>query len=150
MSRVRLRGCLELHLKAIDGALISAIKKDNLIVDVGRAFIGRRIQSNNPPSDVISYLGLGQSNLAPAGAQFDLIGPLFRKTIGTIITTSLDGAAPYFQCIASFASNEGNGTLAEAGLFTAAAGGFMLGRTTFSTSSKTTSNTVSCTYTVSF
>lgn len=126
-----------------------AEERPNTITEGGRAWIGQRIQSNSPPANTISYLAVGTSTVAPNATQTALLGEVARKAIGTIITTTLTGPSPYFTCLVSFATNEAIGVLAEMGLFNSASGGTMIGRLTFTTQDKTTTNLFHATYNVS-
>ena len=148
---VRLRGAITYQMLDANGTpLHDPVTVKNMVVEAGRAWMGKRIQSNSPPTDTINYCGLGSSTTAANATQTALLSQLLRKTIGTIVTTNLTGADPYFSCLTSFGTNEANGVIAEVGLFTSSSGGTMFCRGLITSVTKTTTNTFSVTYDVHF
>lgn len=148
---IKLRGCLEIALiNALNGKEIERIRQDNTIVTAGRRWVLQQIESADiATAQSISYLGVGTGTAAPATSDTGLASEVTRKAIGTFATANLTSNPPSWQAQVSFATNEGNSTLGEMSLFNSSAAGTMLGRATFSTINKTTSNTLSVSYTVS-
>jgi hypothetical protein len=148
---IKLRGCLEIALiNALNGKEIERIRQDNTIVTAGRRWVLQQIESTDiATAQSISYLGVGTGTAAPATSDTGLASEVTRKAIGTFATANLTSNPPSWQAQVSFATNEGNSTLGEMSLFNSSAAGTMLGRATFSTINKTTSNTLSVSYTVS-
>lgn len=146
-----LRGCLEIILRnAYNGQIVERRLIDNTIVTAGRRWVLEAIQSANAASaQVFSNIAIGTSTTAPATGNTALGSENTRKVVGTWSNTNLTSNPPSWQAQVSFATNEGNTTLGELGLFNSNSGGTMLNRITFATIDKTTSNTLSITLTVS-
>jgi hypothetical protein len=148
---IKLRGCLEIALhNAQSGEIIDSQKFENTIVTAGRRWVLEQICSDlSTVNQSIQFIGVGTSTAAPATGNTALGGESARNAIGTFTTTGLTSSVPSWRAEVSFATNEANTTLAEVGLFNSSASGTMLGRATFSTINKTTSNTLTISYTVS-
>lgn len=147
---IKMRGCLEIALRDLRGNVVEKRKVENIIVTSGRAWVLKQIQSADMDTAVsIGYMAVGTGNTAPATSQAALVEETTRNAIVSFTTANLTSNPPSWRAECSFASNEGNTTLAEVGLFNSSADGTMLGRATFSTLNKTTSNTLAISYTVS-
>lgn len=147
---IKMRGCLEIVLGDMQGRILERRKVDNTIVTTGRKWVLRQLSSANIiTSETISHMAIGTTTTAPATGDSALGGETTRNAIVSFTTTNLSSNPPSWRAECSFASNEGNTTLAEVGLFNSSANGTMLGRATFATLNKTTSNTLSISYTVS-
>ena len=147
---IKMRGCLEIVLGDLNGNVLDRRKVENTIVTTGRKWVLRQLSSANiVTSESISHMAIGTTTTAPATSDSALGGETTRNAIVSFTTTNLSSNPPSWRAECSFASNEGNTTLAEVGLFNSSANGTMLGRATFATLNKTTSNTLSISYTVS-
>jgi len=148
---IQLRGSLEIVRKnAYNGQVVETRKVDNVVVTVGRRWVLEAIQSGNAASaQVISNMAIGTSTSAPATSETALVNESTRKSIGTFTTTNLTSNPPSWRAEVTYATNEGNTTLGEVGLFNSSSGGTMLSRATFSTIDKATSNTLTISYTIS-
>lgn len=147
---IKMRGCLEIVLGDMQGRELERRKVDNTIVTAGRKWVLQQINSSGMvTSQSIGFLGIGTTTTAPSTGDSALGGETTRNAIVSFTTTNLSSNPPSWRAECSFASNEGNTTLAEVALFNSSASGTMLGRATFATLNKTTSNTLSISYTVS-
>ena len=148
---IHLRGCLEIALlNAKTGEIVEKIRQDNTIVTAGRVWVLQQIESSDMvTSQSISYLGVGTGTAAPATSDTGLASEITRIAVASFATANFTSNPPSWQAQASFATNVGNSTLGEMALFNSSANGTMLGRATFATINKTTSNTLSVSYTVS-
>ena len=145
-----LRGQLEIVKRNLAGQIVDKRVINNTIVTAGRRWVMEAIQSgNNASSQTIGYVAVGTSTTAPATSDTALGSESDRNAITSFTTSNLTSTAPSWRAEASFATNEANTTLGEVALFNSSAAGTMLGRATFSTIDKTTSNTLSVSYTVS-
>lgn len=127
---------------------------DNTAVTSGRAWLLKHVmsaQSANVSSQIISAIAIGTGTTAPTTSDTLLVSEVARAT--NITETDNSGsAAPYCVWAASWATNQGNATnLAEFGIFntSSAAAGTMLARATTAAFSKTTSNTLTVSYSIS-
>lgn len=149
---VRMRGSLRMVLADLSGNVIEERRVDNLLVTQGRSWVLGQLQTvNQVTSQVLGWIAIGTSTVAPATSDTLLGSEVTRVAIGTFVTSTLTANPPSFQMQASFASNEGNTTIAECGVFNRsnANGSTMLGHATFTSFSKTTSNTLTISYTIS-
>ena len=146
---VRLRGHIEAELRDVLGNVVSR-SVENTVVTAGRAWVLKQIASSViDTARSISHIAIGTGTAAPATSDSGLGSETTRSAIGTFTTSNLSSNPPSWRAEVSFATNEGNTTLAEAGLFNSSAAGTMLARGTFSTINKTTSNTLTIRYTIS-
>lgn len=151
---VYLRGSLEIALlDAVTKKEIERRSIKNTIVTAGRAWVLKHIAGtavfNGNETRPLSHLAIGTSTTAPATGDTALGSETTRKAIDAFTTANITSNPPSYQLECSFATNEGNTTLAEVGLFNSSAAGTMLAHATFGTINKTTSNTLAVSYTVS-
>jgi hypothetical protein len=147
---IKLRGHIEASLRDIYGNELQRVSQDNTVVTVGRRWVLQQLESTDiATAQTISHLAVGTGTTAPATSDAALGGESLRKAIGTFTTSNLTSNPPSWRAEVSFATNEANTTLGEVGLFQSSSGGTMLARATYSTINKTTSNTLSISYTIS-
>jgi hypothetical protein len=149
---ITLRGSLRIALRDLEGKILQERIINNLVVTQGRSWVLGQLQSVNiQTAQVIGWLAIGTASAAPTTADTLLGSEVTRVAIGTWVTSTLTTNPPNWQAQASFASNVGNTTLAEVGLFNVSTANTitMLGHATFTSFSKTTSNTLTISYTVS-
>lgn len=127
---------------------------DNTVVTAGRAWVLKHImsaQSANVSSQIISAIALGTGTVAPTTSDTLLGSEISRKTNVTE-TDNSGSSAPNCVWAASWATNEGNSaSLDEFGVFNTSASNAatLLARATTTAFSKTTSNTLTVSYTIS-
>jgi hypothetical protein len=147
---IKMRGCLEIVLSDPHGNVVDKQTINNTIVTVGRRWVLQQIASSDiNTAQSIGYMAVGTSTAAPATGDTALGDESSRIAINSFTTSNLTSNPPSWRAEASWATNLANTTLGEVGLFVTSAAGTMLGRATFSTVNKTTSNTLSISYTVS-
>ena len=136
---VRALGSLEVKLLDKSGTLKDIRNVNNLVVAVGKDVIASRLVGN--AIAVPSYMAVGSSATAAAASQTALGGELGRVTLDS--TTRSSNTIAY---AATFGAGIGTGALTEAGIFNAVSSGNMLCRTTFSTVTKASGDTVVITW----
>ena len=136
---VRALGNLEVRLLDESGTLKDIRNVNNLVVAVGKDVIASRLVGNTLA--VPSYMAVGSSATAAATSQTALGGELGRVAFDS--TTRTSNTLAY---VATFGAGTGTGSLAEAGIFNAASSGNMFCRTTFSTVTKASGDTVVITW----
>jgi hypothetical protein len=147
---VNLRGALEIAVHDVyTGEVVEKRSIKNTVVRIGRRWVLHKLQSVSPPAEEIEYLAIGTDTTAPATGDLTLGSENNRKAIGTFETSNLTSNPPSWEAQASWATNEGNTTLGEVGLFNSSSNGTLVARATFATLNKTTSNTLSISYTIS-
>ena len=146
-----LRGSLEMALKnAYTGEVIEKRTINNTVVTTGRKWVLQQINStDHATAQSISYMAVGTGNTAPATGDSSLGSESSRIAINNFTTSNLTSNPPSWRAEASWATNQANTTLGEVGMFNSSSGGTMFNRATFSTLNKTTSNTLSISFTIS-
>lgn len=155
-DRIHLRGCYEIALIGPHEEVLEYRKVDNVVVTSGRSYVLSRIQSSTPQTDVINAIEVGTSTTAPATSDTGLNATFAstnsgRLAIATFVTGGLTNNPPSWQAQVTFATNQANTTLGEAGIFNATGYGSqtMLSHVTFATINKTNTNTLAISYTIS-
>lgn len=150
-KQVTLRGSLQIALRdAQTNEIVEERVIHNIVVTQGRRWVLEKINSVDNPSETIDNMAIGSiTSDAPDTAETALASEQSRKTIGTYDTSFLTRSTPSWQAQVSWATNEANTTIGEVGLFQSSSGGSMLARATFATLDKTTSNTLTISYTIS-
>lgn len=126
----------------------------NTVVTSGRAWVLKHVmsaQSANVSSQIISALAVGTGTTAPSTSDTALISEISRNAALTETDNSAS-SAPNVVWAQSFATNQGNATnLDEFGVFntSTANAATLLARATTTAFSKTTSNTLTVSYSVS-
>lgn len=149
---IQLRGSLHMVLNDLRGNKVDERIIHNVVVTQGRSWVLGQLQSvNHVTAQNIGWLAIGTSTTAPATGDVLLGSEVTRVAVGTWVTSTLTANPPSWQAQASFASNIGNTTLGEVGLFNSSGANVatMLGHATFTSFSKTTSNTLTISYTIS-
>lgn len=149
---IRMRGCYEIALlNAETGEEIVRQRVENVVVTSGRRYVLSRILSSSPQTDTMNAISVGTSTTAPATGDTILGSEALRISISSFDTSNLTSNPPSWQAQCTFATNQANTTLGEAGLFNSTSANVqtMLSHVTFATINKTTSNTLAISYTIS-
>lgn len=149
---IKFRGCIELALHdAKTHQELERRRIDNTVVTSGRSYVLSRLVSVNPQTNTINAIAVGTSTTAPATGDTILGSEALRIAIASFDTSNLTSNPPSWQAQCTFATNQANTTLGEAGLFnvTSANVATMLSHVTYATINKTTSNTLAISYTIS-
>jgi hypothetical protein len=153
----KMRGCIEVAMyNAKTGEEIWRDKREldphrlNAIARDGRAWnLDHMLSGQGATSQVLSDMAIGTDTTAPTTGDSGLGSEFFRKAVGTWDTSGLTANPPWFRAQIQYNTDEGNTTLAEAGLFNSNSGGTMMAHATYATTDKTTDNTFGITYTIS-
>lgn len=146
---IHLKGFIEI---ALMDAQRNVLRREtlNTVVTAGRRWVLQQIASSIiSTAQSIGFLAVGTGTTAPATSDSALGSETTRLAIGTFTTSNLTSNPPSWRAEVSLATNEGNTTLGEVGLLNSSSGGTLLARATYSTLDKTTSNTLSISYTIS-
>jgi hypothetical protein len=145
-----LRGAFQMVLKDLNGSVLQKQLVDNLVVTAGRAWVLKQLEStDNVASQVISHMAIGSGTIAPVTGNTGLGNEVTRKAISSINAGNTTANPPNIQFECSFASNEGNTTIGEVGMFNSSAVGTMFARATIASFVKATSNTFALSYIIS-
>jgi hypothetical protein len=146
---IKLRGCISVALYA-NGKEVERVTNNNVVVTAGRRWILQQIASSEIDTALsIGYMAVGTGTAAAATNNTGLGSETTRKAINNFTTSNLTSNPPSWQAEMSLATNEGNTTLGEIGMFNSSADGTLLNRAVFGTINKTTSNTLGISYTLS-
>lgn len=126
---LKANGTLQLVLTDAQGN-VKQQDEHNLVVDVGLAYIAKRMK--DATVDVMSHMAVGSGNTAAAeedaalGSQLSSRVALDSTTVVT--TSSTDDSVQY---VATFGAGQSTGAVTEAGIFNASTSGVLLCRTVF-------------------
>jgi hypothetical protein len=126
---LKANGTLQLVLTDAQGN-VKQQDEHNLVVDVGLAYIAKRMK--DATVDVMSHMAVGSGTTAAAegdtalGSQLSSRVSLDSTTVVT--TSSTDDSVQY---VATFGAGQSTGAVTEAGIFNASTGGVLLCRTVF-------------------
>ncbi len=141
---IKAKGALSVELFDENGALKDHFELNNLVVNLGLAFIASRMK--DATATAMTHMAVGTSSTAAAAAQSALVTELARValTSTTLVTTTVANDA--IQYVATFGAGVGTGAITEAGLFNAGSSGTMLSRTVFAAINKGALDTLTITW----
>jgi len=137
-----IKGVVKLELIDADGNIKQTIEKPNLITTAGKNLIATLIAGSGT---TFTHMGIGTSSTSPATGDTTLGSETGRVTLTSKAVTS--NSIAY---VGDFPAGTGTGTIVEAGIFNSSSGGTMLNRATFSAISKSASDALKVTWTVTF
>lgn len=139
-SLVKITGELTVQKFNSEKELIEQIHIPNLVVAVGKQHIAARMVDDSETK--MSHMSIGSGQYTPNIADTTLINELDRVELTALRT----GANVNYT--ATFGVGIGTGSITEAGIFNDALAGDMLCRTTFPVITKSASETISISWTV--
>jgi len=144
IEHLKAKGTLVIELRDEHGNIKDYREENNLVVDLGLAFIASRMQSADAP--VVSHMAVGTGGTAENGSQTTLVNESYRQSLSATTLTTTNVANDTVQYQASFAAGNGTGELVEAGLFNASSAGTMVSRTVFAPVNKGPLDTLTITW----
>lgn len=142
-NEIKALGKLDIVVKDEHGSVKQELTVDNLVVDVGLAYIASRMK--DATATAMTHMELGTGSTAAAAGNTTLETIISGSRTALTSTTVTSNAVAY---VASFAAGTGTGAVTEAGILNAASGGTLLCRTVFSTVNKGASDSMTITWTV--
>lgn len=139
---ITVTGKILLRLRDSFGNVKQEFAKDNLVVQVGKNFLATAITTAS--ASPFSHMALGSGTAAPAAADTALGSEVARQPLQS---TSVIGSAA--TLVGYFAPGIATGTITEAGIFNANSSGTMLSHIVFGAVSKTPTDSLTITWTVS-
>jgi len=128
----------------LNGKLVN--DHENLIVNAGHNMLAHRFWGQSSPPGAISHVAIGTGNTAAANTQTALVSEVHRNANATFTR-----ANNVLTVTASFGDGDGEGLIAEAGLFNASSGGTMFARSLLSPArQKNTADTIDITWDLTF
>lgn len=150
VSVLQLRGAYRIQLADLSGKVLEERLVENTVVLTGRRFaLNQLITANHVTSQNLTHVAVGSGLVAPNATDTALGNEVTRKSISSVDVTNTTATPPSWQAQAVVASNEGNTTLGEVGIFNSSSSGTMFARATFASFAKATSNILNISYTVS-
>jgi len=137
-----MHGALMLRLTDAKGKTVHEARYRNHIVTTGRNLVAQLFagQQGGVPPTKVTHIAVGSGVAPEADADAALATEIARKPITTVNyseTVESDMKRVRTQLTTVFDFGEANGTLTEAGIFTAETGGVMYNRVTFGAVTKT-------------
>lgn len=121
--------------------LVEQVNIPNLVVTTGKEHIAQRIAGNS--ETIMSHMAIGQGTATPALTNTALANELAREALAL---TSVSGADITYT--ATFGVGVGTGNITEAAVFNASSAGDMMCRTTFPVITKSPSDTIAISWTI--
>lgn len=141
-SNIKITGKLTIKKFNSKNELTQEVEVPNLIVTAGKEYIANRLTSSSP--GIMSHMSIGDQSDAPNLTQTELVGEIGRSELTS--TTLVDATVIY---VAVFAPGVGTGSIVEAGIFNDSGAGTMLCRTTFPVITKSLTDSIAISWTVS-
>lgn len=113
----------------------------NLVVATGKDYIAQRMTANT--TTIMSHMAVGSGNVTPTTADTTLDTETDR-----IILDSTNVTSNVITYVTTFPAGNATGTIAEAGIFNAGAGGTMLCRTNFNEVNKGAADVIVITWNI--
>ena len=140
-EQIGIKGKLKIQLIR-DGKVIQEEKVNNVIVTTGKSLVASLVSGSGT---AFSYMAIGTDNTTEVVGDTTLT-----SEIGRVVLTSKTAAANVISYIGDFPAGTGTGTITEAGVLNASSSGTMLNRATFSSITKSASDALKITWTVTF
>jgi hypothetical protein len=140
-SSIKMTGSLSIKKFNSENELVYEVNVPNLIVTAGKQYIANRMTSNS--ASVMSHMGIGTTGDSVLLTQTQLVSQIARTSL---ISTTISGSNIVY--IGTFPAGT-SGSIAEAGIFNASTAGTMLCRTTFPPITKSVTDSISISWTVS-
>ncbi len=146
VETIKAKGRLSILLIDANGNIKDERNVDNLVVDVGLAYIASRMKDAS--ATAMSHMAVGTNSTAAADANTALGAESARValTSSTITTTTVSNDT--VEYLATFGTGVGTAALTEAGIFNASSSGTMLCRTVFAVINKGANDTLTITWKV--
>lgn len=145
---IRVRGDLEIVRWSKDGKLLDYRLLENIITDLGCAFIADQLSDGGKAA--LKYMAVGTKTQVPAGGNTKLIGEVDRNILSGSAPSQLTGANDHkIQCKGTWAAGDATGALTEAGVLNAAADGTLFCYVTYAVINKGATDSLTITWTIS-
>lgn len=122
-----------------------------LMTDTGEAMLAYLLKGDTSTKGYVTHIAIGSGTAALSETQNSLGSEISRKAATATVSTGSGSYANKVTFEALWDTNEGNGSIAEAGLFTASSGGNMFARARIDPAiNKTSDYTLKITWEVAF
>lgn len=146
IENITVKGTVNLVLMGPDGKVKEDVTYDNLVVDLGLAYIASRMK--DATATAMSHMAVGTTNTAAADAQTTLVAHNARVALASTTISTTNVANDGLTYVATFPAGTGTATLVEAGIFNDPTTGTMLCRTVFGSIVKGALDTLTITWKV--
>lgn len=137
-----IKGVVKLEVIGSDGKVKQTLETPNLITTAGKSLVAQLVTGTGT---AFTHMAIGTSSTSPSASDTGLGSEAGRVTLTSKTVTN--NAVAF---VGDFPAGTGTGTIVEAGIFNASSGGTMLNRATFSSISKSASDALKVTWTVTF
>jgi hypothetical protein len=139
-SLVKITGELTVQKFNSNKEIVEEIHIPNLVVNVGKEHIAARMIDDSITK--MSHMAIGSGLTTPAASNTTLVNQLARVTVSSLRSSA------NITYTATFGAGVGTGSVTEAAIFNAETGGDMLCRTIFPVITKSASETISISWTI--
>tara|TARA_Y100000296_G_C5158672_1_gene250599 strand:+ start:987 stop:1427 length:441 start_codon:yes stop_codon:yes gene_type:complete len=141
-EKINIKGKLKIEVITPDGSIKQTVTTPNTIVTAGKNLVATLVGGTGTE---FTHMAIGTSSTAVAAGNTTLGTETGRVTLTSKAVTDNDIAY-----IGDFPAGTGTGSIVEAGILNASSAGTMLNRATFSAITKSASDALKITWTVSF
>lgn len=142
LENMNIKGKLKIEVIAPNGDIKQTVETPNTIVTAGKNLVATLVGGSGT---AFSHMAIGTDSTAVAVGNTTLGSETGRVTLTSKAVTNNDIAY-----IGDFPAGTGTGSIVEAGILNASSAGTMLNRATFSSITKSASDALKITWTVSF
>ena len=138
---LKMKGELNVVVRAEDGTIKQEFNVPNLVVTVGKNYIASRMASNS--ATVMSHMAIGTGTGTPIVGDTTL-----GIEAGRVAVSSFSASTNTVTATATFPAGTGTGAITEAGILNGSSTGTLLCRTTFPVVNKASSDSIAITWVI--
>ena len=138
---LKMKGELNVVVRAEDGTIKQEFNVPNLVVTVGKNYIASRMASNS--ATVMSHMAIGTGTGTPIVGDTTL-----GIEAGRVTVSSFSASTNTVTATATFPAGTGTGAITEAGILNGSSTGTLLCRTTFPVVNKASSDSIAITWVI--
>jgi len=138
---LKMKGELNVVVRAEDGTIKQEFNVPNLVVTVGKNYIASRMASNS--ATVMSHMAIGTGTGTPIVGDTTL-----GIEAGRVSVSSFSATTNTVTATATFPAGTGTGAITEAGILNGSSTGTLLCRTTFPVVNKASSDSIAITWVI--
>ena len=142
VENMNIKGKLKIEVIGKDGSIKQTLETPNTIVTAGKNLVATLVGGTGT---AFTHMAIGTSSTAVADGNTTL-----GSEVGRVTLTSKAVTNNVIAYVGDFPAGTGTGSIVEAGILNASSAGTMLNRATFSAITKSASDALKITWTVTF
>ncbi len=142
LENMNIKGKLKIEVIAKDGTIKQTVETPNTIVTAGKNLVATLVGGTGT---AFTHMAIGTSSTAVADGNTTL-----GSEVGRVVLTSKAVTNNVIAYVGDFPAGTGTGSIVEGGILNASSAGTMLNRSTFSAITKSASDALKITWSVTF